>query len=93
MKKLMFTAITLIAFSSASMANTIGDDIITNKKKENKKSKNKMINQPLKKLKESDCLALKFHYYVEGINYGLNHQQASSAAYQVYFDCMSHLFD
>ncbi|MFY7740000.1 MAG: hypothetical protein ACOVQC_05740 [Flavobacterium sp.] len=37
MKKLMFTAIALVAFSGVSMANTIADDEVVSKKQNNEK--------------------------------------------------------
>lgn len=75
MKKLLFTAITVIAFSGVSMAgNLVKDDAekVTNKKA----------------LVTSDCLAEKFIAYCDFIAAGIPAAEASSASYSIYFTCM-----
>jgi hypothetical protein len=87
MKKLLFTAIAMVAFSSASMANTIAiEEVVL----ENNLTENEIEIAALK-VGPTDCLALKFYYYNRGIAYGLTHDQALAAAYAVYFNCMGQL--
>lgn len=89
MKKLMFTAIAMVAFSSASIANTIADEEIISKN--NKIENEKQVDKKVLQVGPNDCLALKFYYYNRGISYGLSHEQASGAAYAVYFNCMGQI--
>ncbi|TDP61316.1 hypothetical protein [Flavobacterium dankookense] len=80
MKKLFFSAVALVAFSSVSMANTID---IKNVCTEQKEEKIEILNTT-----PTECLTYKFFYYNHLISQGATQQQASAGASSVYFNCM-----
>jgi len=78
MKKLLFTVITVIAFSGVSVAgNLVQDDAkkVTNKKE--------LV------ASDTDCLVAKFIAYNEARAAGFSVEAARSMSYSVYFTCMS----
>jgi hypothetical protein len=79
MKKLLFTAIAMVAFSSASMANTIADEEII---VDNKKSKALIKRDP------NECLVAKFNCYVDARRDGFSVEVATQMSYSIYFTCM-----
>jgi hypothetical protein len=82
MKKLMFTAIALVAFSSVSMANTIADEEVV---KENEKTI--AVEEVIMKTAD-DCLLGKFNCYVDARADGFSVQDATTLSYKFYFWCM-----
>ncbi|WP_395065190.1 hypothetical protein [Flavobacterium sp.] len=85
MKKLFFTAITLVAFSSASMANTIAekqDDTIEIKKSETSvtKEENKKVNM--------DCGGVWSVTRFYALQAGLPTQVANCMALSAYIKCI-----
>jgi hypothetical protein len=82
MKKILFTAIALVAFSGVSMANTIADeDVVT----ENEKTI--AVEEVLIKTAD-DCLLGKFNCYVDARADGFSVQDATTLSYKFYFWCM-----
>ena len=78
MKKLLFTAITVLAFSGVSMAgNLVKDDA------------EKVTNKKTLVTSDTDCLVAKFVAYNDARAEGLSAEAARSASYSVYFTCMS----
>ncbi len=80
MKKLFFSAVALVAFSSVSMGNNI--DINSRSENEEKEIVNNVRTNP------TECLTYKFYYYNHLISIGATPEQASAGASSVYFDCM-----
>lgn len=87
MKKVVFSAIMMIAFVGTSMANDIAEkeviiadskEVVTEKEESN----------ALKKPTPTECTAIKFYYYNHLISQGATQQQASAGSYSVYFNCM-----
>lgn len=81
MKKVFFTALALVAFSSASMANTIADEEIV---KENKKEVKNVI-----KSDYWDCAAVACDVYDELTAVGVYEPEALIEADDAFNDCMS----
>ena len=81
MKKLLFTAIAIVAFSGVSMANTIADEDVV---KENKEAK------VIQKIMQTDteCLMAKFVAYNDSRRAGFSVEESTSNSYSVYFTCM-----
>ena len=79
MKKLFFSAVALIAFSSFSMANTIAVDEV-------KVEKEQIVDMPPT---ASDCASTRIHYYNHLSSQGIPHDEASARSYRIYFQCMS----
>lgn len=87
MKKVFWSAIMMIAFSSASMANDIAEkevEIIDSKEIVNDVKESKILEKPT----PTDCLKYKFFYYNHLISQGATQQQASAGSYSIYFNCM-----
>ena len=74
---MIFSAVALVAFSFAGMANEI-EDVGTKKlqKEENKKEK------------ELDCNTVRQMAYLQAMADGFSQQEASGLAYSVYFNCL-----
>jgi hypothetical protein len=82
MKKMIFTAMAVLAFSAVSVAKS-PNSIAKNPqvmKKENKLSV---------KVAGPDCASHRFHTYIYARQAGLSKDQSSSVAYEAYFSCMS----
>ena len=78
MKKLVYTAISVIAFSGVAIASSIvkdNDEKVTNKKA--------LVTS------DTDCLVAKLEAYNEARARGLSVEDARNASYSVYFTCMS----
>jgi beta-galactosidase/beta-glucuronidase len=76
MKKLVFTALVVVAFSGTAMAKT--GEVKQNSKSEIKKEV----------VVEQDCSLARFVAYVDARNVGFTHEQATAASYSVYFMCL-----
>ncbi|SHL48573.1 hypothetical protein [Flavobacterium xanthum] len=76
MKKLVFTALVVVAFSRVAMAKT-------GKVKESRKIKTKK-----EVVVETDCNLARYVSYVDARSVGFTHDQATSASYSVYFMCL-----
>lgn len=77
----MFSAVALVAFSFAGMANNEVKDV------EVKEAKKKET--VVKKEKELDCNTVRQVAYLQAVSDGFSHQDASGMAYSVYFNCLS----
>jgi hypothetical protein len=78
MKKLFFSAVALVAFSSVSMANNIEIKEI--------KLKKVLI---VENTTPTECSAIKFYYYNHLTSQGVPHDEASARSYRIYFQCMA----
>lgn len=76
MKKLVFTALAVVAFSAVSKAENLA-----------KESVEKVANK--KVLLSTDCLLAKFVAYNDARAAGLTRDEATAASYSVYFTCMA----
>jgi hypothetical protein len=74
MKKMIFSAIALVAFSFAGMANEIEDERVETKKIENE---------------PQDCNSMRQIMYLAYIGAGYGHSAASAESYAYYFGCMA----
>ena len=74
MKKMIFTAMAVLAFSAVSMAKS--PKVVKKTKKVNVK------------VAAPDCGLEKFKAYIFFREMGFSRDEASSASYSVYFDCM-----
>ena len=86
MKKVIFTAIAMIAFSSASMANSIADEeVVVN----NKEKKEIVVEKEV--VVKKDCFAMAlFAFDVFESLYGeMNDQQATNFLNYAYNQCMT----
>nr|WP_315218298.1 hypothetical protein [uncultured Flavobacterium sp.] len=80
MKKLVFTAIAVIAFSGVSIASNIVKDNL---------AKSNLEKVTKKKVKLStDCTLAKFTAYNDAIAAGFSREDALDISYSVYFTCM-----
>ncbi|TDP61314.1 hypothetical protein [Flavobacterium dankookense] len=79
MKKLFFSAVALIAFSSVSMGNTIN---LKEKKIVDVSSKTKIV-------VNSACHSLSFSVYIASRESGYSVSQSTANANSAYFQCMS----
>ena len=79
MKKLFFSAVALVAFSSVSIGNTINKE---EKKLQHEITKTKVV-------LNSNCNLLSFTVYIASRNSGLTVQQSTTNANSAYFQCMS----
>ncbi|MCZ8089198.1 MAG: hypothetical protein O9282_11150 [Flavobacterium sp.] len=79
MKKLFFSAVALIAFSSVSMGNTI-------ELKENLDELKPA--ESVKRTSHAICENARVHYYNHLSSQGVPHDEASGRAYGIYFQCM-----
>ena len=80
MKKLVFTAIAVIAFSGVSKAENLANENLA------KESDEKLANEEI--LLSTDCDLAKFVAYNDARAAGLSVEDARSASYSVYFTCM-----
>ena len=78
MKKLFFSAVALVAFSSVSMANTI--DVEQEKTTDNDNSKKEIV--------DPDCNWYSFQVYNTARENGYTVSDASILANRMYFQCM-----
>ena len=78
MKKVIFTAIAMIAFSSASMANTIADEEVVVNNNEKKE---------VVKVKKTDCCFIYELAFDLAISEGAPVESAESAANIAYNNC------
>ncbi len=78
MQKMVFSAIALVAFSFAGMAN--GKEIEIKEPKKEKK-------EQVKKVK-ADCKLIKFQAYTQARIDGFSHEDASGMSYAIYFNCL-----
>jgi uncharacterized lipoprotein NlpE involved in copper resistance len=82
MKKMIFSAVALVAFSFAGMANEI----------EEKKVEIKTIEMETVKTVDTessnDCRLARFQAYVAASSVGFSHSEASGMSYSVYFMCL-----
>ena len=81
MKKLMFTAIALVAFSGVSMANTIADEEV---KKDNEVKKEVVI-----QMKADPCQNVCHLAYDLAISEGASHATADAYGDLVYANCIA----
>jgi hypothetical protein len=81
MKKLLFTAVAIVAFSGVSIANTIADEDVV---KENKEAK------VVQKIMQTDteCLMAKFVAYNDSRRAGFSEAVSIANSYSIYFTCM-----
>lgn len=86
MKKVFFTAIAMVAFSSASMANTIADEEVAVIKKNKIESKKVLVFQQANPCKNNFSLALSHAYQM-----GYNDAQAWNYASVAYIFCANGL--
>lgn len=77
-KKFIFSAVALMAFSFAGMANSG-----VKKKKENQKEKKVEVVE-----KAADCRLSKFQAYSSAIAAGFSHEDASGMSYSVFYLCL-----
>ena len=70
----MFSAVALVAFSFAGMANEIEEKRVETKKIENE---------------PQDCNSMRQILYLAYMGAGFGHEEASSRAYAYYFGCMA----
>ena len=77
-KKFIFSAVALMAFSFAGMANSG-----VKKKKETQKVKKVESVE-----KAADCNLARFQAYVSATSAGFNHEDATGMSYSVYFLCL-----
>lgn len=75
MKKLFFSAVALVAFSSVSMANNVAIE------------ESKLIEKELK-LVENECHAVSFYIYNSSRESGLSISQSTANANTAYWQCM-----
>lgn len=75
MKKLLFTALVVVAFSRVAMAKNV--EVKENIKKTSKK----------KAFVAGDCNAAKFVAYVDAKAAGFTHEEASAMSYSAFFLC------
>lgn len=80
MKKMLFSAIALIAFTATSMA--------AEGKKERKEEKEKTQ----KVVKERDCKSEKTIAYLAALGDGFSQEAASGMSYNIYFWCLGSMF-
>ena len=80
MKKLFFSAVFLMAFSSVFMANTIEIENLV--EIETKSDENSNRTTP------EECASIRVLYYDHLISQGVPHSEASSRSYSIYFKCM-----
>jgi len=78
MKKMFFTAIAMIAFSSVSMANTIAEEEVV---KENLEKKVDVHTT-------DDCAGMKFAAYVQSRADGFSKEDARDNSWHIYYWCM-----
>ena len=76
MKKLLFTAVVVVAFSGLSKANTIEVECIVK------------VEQDQELTAYRDCLVEKFDAYNAARADGFSVAEASSMSYSIYFNCM-----
>lgn len=85
MKKLFFSAVALVAFSSISMANTIFLDMKTI-------SLDNIVEIELdensNRTSHAECENVRVLYYNHLSSQGVPHNEASGRAYGIYFQCM-----
>jgi hypothetical protein len=77
MKKVFFSAVALVAFSFAGMANEI----------EEKKIEIYKVKENVKETSQ-DCNLAKFTAYVDARSAGFNDSEARSMSYSIYFLCL-----
>jgi hypothetical protein len=73
MKKMIFSAVALVAFSFAGMANEIDEERVEIQKIENE---------------PQDCNSMRQILYLSYIAAGFSHAEASAEAYSYYFGCL-----
>lgn len=78
MKKLFFSAVALVAFSSVSMANTIAVDEVKLVEKEEK----------IQIKPNSACHSISFSVYIASRNSGWSVEQSTVIANTAYWQCM-----
>lgn len=76
MKKLVFTALAVVAFSGVGMAKNV--EVKESIKKTSKK----------KAVAATDCNAAKFVAYVDAKAAGFSHEESVGMSYSVYFMCL-----
>ena len=79
MKKLFFSAVALVAFSSVSMGNTI-------ELKENLDELKPA--ESVKRTSHAECENVRVLYYNHLSSQGVPHNEASGRSYSIYFQCM-----
>lgn len=77
MKKTLFSAVALVAFSFAGMANEV------------KEKKGEVKPTETKKFKADDCRVMKLTAYSLARESGMSHEAASGYSYQIYFSCLN----
>lgn len=86
MKKVFFTAIAMVAFSSASMANTIADEeVVVN----NKEKKEIMVEKEVVVKKDCFAVALFTLDVVESFCGPISDEAATNLLNQAYHNCMT----
>jgi hypothetical protein len=84
MKKFMFTAIALVAFSGVSIANTFEIVPLVKFQKFSVNSEKKILPTD----RQTQCEAVKFRAYVDARADGLSDTAARNLSYTMYFGCM-----
>jgi hypothetical protein len=85
MKKVIFSAIAMIAFVGSSMANDIAEKEVTVENLQ-KISVQETVSA---KLFRENCDLVKFRIYNLAIDLGYDSQLATSYSYKAYFNCVS----
>jgi len=85
MKKVMFTAIAMIAFVGSSMGNTIAEREVMLTASED----TQVAGMDASVVVTKDCGVAKFSAYNDARSAGFTHEQATGMAWNVYFFCMS----
>ena len=80
MKKMIFSAVALVAFSFAGMANEIEEKKVEARTIETEKKGKKIV--------KDDCRVMKFTAYSLARESGLDDQAARGYSYQIYFSCL-----
>ena len=90
MKKVLFSAIALVAFTATSIAREI--DETKNSKKAEKIENTSQKNEEIT-LKARDCEAERQIAYLAAMGDGFSSADASGMAYHIYFWCMGSKFE
>ncbi len=77
---MIFSAIALVAFSFAGMANEIKEKKVEARTIETEKKGKKIV--------KDDCRVMKFTAYSLARESGLGHEAATGYSYQIYYSCL-----
>lgn len=80
MKKFLFSAVALVAFSFAGIANNEAKEVESKELKKEIKESRKDV---------GDCDAYKTIVYIGAVGAGFSHEVASGMSYEFYFGCLA----